>query len=166
MFDADQKINMKSLAKGLSHMIYSDTDFIENSYANDALMDDRFYDDAYEIVATGIEDMKRYWRGLENLCNFSISEITKTMVATPIGMHKNAEYISAVIFGILCASQWDNPIELEEKITKNWAEYVLSGEFKKHCDGKTRFGNDSLTAEINKDICNRIYTILRFIETY
>ena len=166
MIEADRKLNMESLAIGLSHTIYINTDFIENSHAKVALMDDRFYDDVYSVVAAGIEDMKRYWFGLENLCQFSISEIANTMFATPIGMYKNAEYISTVIFGILCGSQWDSPIELEEEITNNWAEYVLSGEFKKHCDGKTHFGDDALMAEINKDIYNRIYTILRFIEKY
>ena len=164
MVEADKKLSVESLAIGLSHAIYRNTDFIENSHANNALMDKCFYDNAYKVLANGIADMKKYWTGIKILCKFSENEIAKIMFEIPIRMNKMADYIGNVAFGIVCGSKWDKPVELKEKVTKNWAEYVLAGEFKKNCDGKNHFGNDALMAEINKDICNRIYTILRSAE--
>ena len=60
-------------------------------------------------------------------------------------------FIGALVYGIQCSSARDIPCEIDDLPTSDLAEYLLNGEFKKHCDGQHIF-DDSVMKTINKDM--------------
>lgn len=54
---------------------------------------------------------------------------------------------------------WDAPIQLENVNKNNLADFLLEGKFKEHCHKNSQL-NDSIMKQLNKDIYNRVYTLL------
>ena len=56
-------------------------------------------------------------------------------------------------------TQWDKPVFLDAAINEDYTGFILEGNFKECCD-KHRKLNDETMRYVNKDVCNRIFTLL------
>lgn len=151
----DDRLSFELLAIGVAHAVYRNTE-VENFHVKGRIMDQSLYDDVYKIVSekanTLIKSMHfliyTHQNGLLTILDFqNVSE-------------EEMDFLQDVIFGIQCGCNWDLPSRIEMRVGNDVATFLLSGEFKKHCDGIHIF-DDAVMKPINKDIVDRTYCILK-----
>ncbi len=91
---------------------------------------------------------------------FSVQEISAVCFSLPVNESKAIDFATDLMFGIMSGAGWNTPEVIDEIPGDDLVGYILNGEFKKHCQSGSSFGDDSLMKIINIDICNRIYTAL------
>lgn len=126
------KLNTFNLAKFLFKYLYRDLPIIEDSHAGYSInLSMEFYNKVSANVA-------------KKIVMLSELEMTEEMYVTLSQMPHN---------GI------DDPVELELPNECTLNAYILEGEFLNACVNNVRF-NDAAMKRINKDIVNRVYTLL------
>lgn len=151
----DNSFSLEALAIGVAHAVYRNT-AVEDYHAEGRRMDDALYEDVRRIVsekaALLIKRMplllcahRNGWASIRTLNNISPEETS---------------FFQEVVFGILCGSGWEAPHKIDLHIGGNIAEFLLAGEFRKHCDGAHRL-DDAAMKPINKDIVDRVYCVLK-----
>ena len=150
-----EKISIELLSIGVAHAVYRNTE-VEDFHAECRLMDKALYDDVYKIVSEKVNLLIKnipilifvHQNGLlpiEDFKDFSMAEL---------------DFLACVLFGIQCGIEWDMPENNDLYTGGDITEYLLNGEFKKRCDSRSTF-DDTVTKPINKDIVNRIYSVLK-----
>ena len=70
------------------------------------------------------------------------------------------QYAKELDFNWLFGTSWDKAKEVDVSLqNSDYAQYVLSGEFLKSCQNNVEL-DDEVMCNINKDIHNRIYSLL------
>ena len=154
------KLSLQNLAAGMAHTIYRNTDIIEDSHSKNLAMNDKFYSAVYKTVEKGIKQIQKYDYVIKALQEYSVQEITASCFSMPVSESKSINFATDLMFGIMSGAGWNTPEVIDEIPGEDLAEYILNGEFKKHCQSGSSFGDDALMKIINIDICNRIYTAL------
>ena len=148
---------LQKLAIGLTHVIYRNT-AIEDMHSVKAQMDKKFYDDAYLYFKQMIDIADRnkdiYRMYMVDNSEELLTQKLKNPETTP-----DAKEIIAGIYFYSLNSEWDIPTLCSDEPTDDKTDYMLRGKFKEHCEKSSKL-NDKVMCEINKDICNRIYTLL------
>lgn len=149
--------SLENLALGFAHAVYRNTE-VEDLHSLCRIMDDVFYEEIYDIVnreikrALNAKEIIKYLFDKEIMAFADVNEITK--VRDP--------FVADMLFGFQCSVDWDTPHEIVELPHSDLTEYLLCGEFKKHCDGQHIF-DDSVMKTINSDIANRSLMILKYV---
>lgn len=148
---------LQKLAIGLTHVIYRNT-AIEDMHSAGAQMDKAFYEDAYYYfkqmmdIADKHKDIYKMFLD-ENDEELLIKKLKKSETTA-----EEKEIIAGIYFYSL-NSEWDIPALCNDEPNDDKTDYMLRGKFKEHCDKGSKL-SDRVMCEINKDICNRIYTLL------
>lgn len=148
---------LQRLAIGLTHVIYRNT-AIEDMHSAGAQMDKEFYDDGY-FYFKQMMDIADKHKDIYKL--FLVEEDEKLLSEkwkNPKTTAEEKEIIAGIYFYSL-NSEWDIPTLCSDEQIDDKTDYMLRGKFKEHCDKCSKL-NDKVMCEINKDICNRIYTLL------
>ena len=149
--------HLQKLAIGLTHEIYRNTE-IEDHHALGEVMDTKlflwaldYFKEKFKFamrrkVAIKAYKDDKYKKLFKYLCEYGDNPYTFNFIA---GIY---------LFSI--NSDWDEPVEVEKKDPHETAyRYILSGRFFYHCNNHSKM-TDEVMCDINKDVCNRIYTLL------
>ena len=148
---------LQKLAIGLTHVIYRNT-AIEDMHSVGAQMDKAFYDDAYYYFKQMMDIADRN----NDIYKMFLADNGEELLTQKLNNSETSseeKEIIAVIYFYSLNSEWDIPTLCSDELIEDKTEYMLKGKFKEHCDKGSKLG-DRVMCEINKDICNRIYTLL------
>lgn len=159
LFETDE--GKRLLAKALTHYVYRNTE-IENVHAENSVMNTQIYKKIYTIVEKQLNKVIKFDKYImcfdEQKFLQNKEEYLKTLV--PESEHQNVlEYFREIFFNMQFGTHWDLAKTDEEPTELDLTKYILSGEFKKFCDNKICL-DDFAMEQINKDIHNKIYTLL------
>lgn len=161
MFDNEQ--GKRKMALGISHYAYRNT-VLEDYHSECIKMDMSFYKKIYRIVYTKLKNAKLLHKYIENYSEEKLEskeDLDRLLNNVPEDLRfKFMRYLSEVLFGSMCGVEWDLAETLECNLNgKSLANYVLAGNFLECCKNGAIL-NDKTMRYINKDIHNRIYTLL------
>lgn len=142
-----------------THIIYRDTD-LEDYHAKSKRMDTDFYDVIYKVVSKNVRKIKRNQNTLAKIANLEeFQKVVETMYAarsvelTHFAM-EIYEY-SVALPGV----GWDDAVLFESDKQNGISEYILAGHFMECCQNNAVL-DDKTMKYINKDVHNRIYTLI------
>lgn len=151
--------NDRELALCYAHMIYRNTE-VEDYHSQGVVMGDDFYSIVYRIVSKQIRRIKRNQKIAIKINTLdACAEMLQSMYYPRAKeLHK---YILDVYYTIKFqfGSAWDPAKTLETEYPKDAAEYILSGRFKECCE-RHQVLDDKTMAYINRDVHDRIYTLV------
>lgn len=156
MFNTDAE--KRSLAKAIVHYVYRNTPAVEDSHSDGIVMDDAFYRKIYKSVYNKMFLVQKY-NGF--YCQIENSNQLKNFLSSQ-KLDKPLEFLSYgqnISHNFIYGKLWDKAELIEELPKTNLTSYILSGKFKQYCKEKREF-DDNAMRDINKDIYNRIYTLL------
>lgn len=140
------------------YMVYRSTK-IEDYHTNDAVMDLKLYREMCTIVEQNMKPVLRFHPILRKAQ--TIEDIDAEMCLMTFSERAAfSEYFTKLSYLSKYRVPWDPPVKLELSAKpKNLAQFVLEGHFLECCE-KHRVLSDSIMYYINKDVYNRIYTLL------
>lgn len=158
MFSTDD--GKRKLALALTHYVYRNTK-VEDFHADNEILSASLYKKVYAIVKRRVNLVLKYQKYLNNLDNFydrnKIKEIAHSINDSDrLGFFK---YVGELSFNLLFKPNWDRAELLEVTNIQNPTQYILAGHFKE-CSLKNKPLNNQIMCYINKDIHNRIYTLI------
>ncbi len=154
------------MALSITHYAYRNTP-IEDFHADDVKMDKELYRKVYNIVRRKLQNVCLLQCYLDDFPCEKIEDIDdkrkfdELLNSVPKALQlKFIRYMQHIIFGRLYGANWDAACQVEGiKEGQSHASYVLGGEFSKCCKNGNIL-NDSTMCDLNKDVHNRIYTLL------
>ena len=154
--------DLKKVARSLTHYVYRNTK-LENYHVENAEMNDDVYKTMYKTVYANLKNVKllhKYVFRYEG-SYATPGDVKKLISSVPEELQfKFIRYIQYLIDGFSYGSAWDEAVTLELPAEKqSLASYVLAGKFKEYCDNHICL-DDNAMCRINKDVHNRIYTLL------
>ncbi len=153
-----QSISLENLAFYLSRFIYRDTK-IESYHRNNVLLGMGLYDEMIVIVDENVKKVQRYHAKMTSIQ----TEKEADDQLRRMSFSKRNTFIEYVIsFNHLskCKCNWDPPQKIDPfSPPKNLSKFILDGHFIECCK-KQCLLSDSIMCYINKDIYNRIYTLV------
>ena len=139
----------------LTLFLYRNT-IIEDFHCKNIKMDEKLYKTIYGVVYRGYKLLAENKRILEIL----LSDRPIFTFVKELNEKKLNVRVAQGIFVLLPSNPgWDKPTKLDIEIPKSKVKFILDGEFKKCCN-EGCYLNDDIMCRVNKDICNRIYTLL------
>lgn len=163
MFNTED--SKRTLALVITHYAYRNT-VLENYHAENTKMDMEFYKKIYKVVYTNLKKVALYNKYTYKLpdgqhaTKAQLDEILKEVPQKHL--FKFLNYFRTIINTIdyKFGSAWDKAQELPCDLNgKSPARYVLEGHFLECCQAGA-FLDDQTMCYINKDVHNRIYTLL------
>lgn len=148
-------LTLETLAIGVAHAVYRNT-AVEDYHNEKRLMDASFYENVYRIVSEKVDLLKESIDLLICSHKSGMAEVSKLKNIPP----QNMDFYIDVLFGVGCGLKWDAPRETDLQLGNDIAGFLLGGEFKKYCDG-THVFDDTVMKQINQDIVDRAYCVLR-----
>lgn len=142
----------------LSRMIYRDT-VIEDYHSNEVALDIEIYHVILKTVAENVEKVLSYHHIVLNIRQQQDVDKELRRMSLP-AREEFIRYVMSIHYLSMCKCNWEPPEKIELLARpKDLAEFILDGHFieccKNHC-----ILSDSVMYYINKDIYNRIYTLL------
>ena len=152
------EISNEKLAICYTHLAYRNTD-LEDFHAKGDKLGKRLYNRMYKIVSSNFERIKKYKQKLIDIK--SIEEMKDFIKNADSSQKEFVDFIADIAFNSQMGYGWDNPVEIqiEQEIT-DIAAFVLAGKFMECCEKQLVLSDDTM-CYINKDVCNRIFTLLQ-----
>lgn len=156
-------IGRRKVAISITHYAYRNTK-LEDYHSDGVKMDKNFYRTIYNVVSSKLKNVRLLQRYLDDFPNENISDkqvLDKLIGSVPDNLQlKFIKYIQEIIFGQLYGTQWE-PAKLVPEIAEgqSYANFVLAGKFSECCKNGCIL-DDAAMCLINKDVHNRIYTLL------
>lgn len=154
----------RKLALAITHYAYRNT-VLEDYHSDSITMDKSFYKKIYKTVyckLKNVEKFHKYIKIFHSDTNFK-EELEKLLNTVPEENHfKFLRYFNDIMLEVQlnCGVAWDPAEVVDCNINgKSLAHYVLSGCFVECCEKGAILDNATM-CYINKDIHNRIYTLL------
>lgn len=158
----DEK-GMRLMALSLTHYVYRNT-AIEDYHSEGVTMDMEFYKKIYNIVYRKIKKVKQFHKYIRNYSGTqlkTLDDLDAILKTVPEEYHLSfINYLQDILFGFKMGVDWEPANKIDTILQgKSEATFILSGKFIECCqngcilDGKTMY-------HINKDIHNRIYSLL------
>lgn len=146
------------LAICYTHLAYRNTD-LEDFHAKGDKLGKRLYNRMYKIVSSNFERIKKYKQKLIDIK--SIEEMKDFIKNADSSQKEFVDFIADMAFNSQMGYGWDNPVEIQiEQEINDVAAFVLAGKFMECCEKQLALSDD-IMCYINKDICNRIFTLLQ-----
>jgi len=160
MFNTDDEL--RKVALSLTHYVYRNTK-LEDYHADCVTMDGIFYKKIYAIVYKKLANARQLHKYVANYPERieSKEDFESLLKTVPKDLHlKFISYLQELLWGLTFGTQWDAatvcaPIESSQ----SGATYILGGRFKECCALGCRL-DDKTMCYINKDIHNRVYSLL------
>lgn len=155
----------KKLALSITHYAYRNTSQLENFHAGDPKqMNQTFYRTIYNVVYSKLKNVQLFQRYIDDFPKQSLDsqeDFNSLMDTVPEHLHlKFINYIKDIYFEFAYGKFWDAPEFVSPiKEGQSAAKYVLGGTFADCCKNNTLLDNTAMR-NINKDVHNRIYTLL------
>ena len=161
MFNSED--GKRKMALAITHYVYRDT-ALENYHSKDIVMDMAFYQKIYRIVYAKLKNVKRFHPFIDEFKEIkNKDDHDALMQSVPEELRfKLIVYTNDIFYEITerCDVNWDKAELIDVQIRGNGlATFVLSGKFKECCE-KNCVLVDRTMCYINKDIHNRIYSLL------
>ena len=151
-------VSMEAQAFYLSRMIYRDTK-IEDYHMDGVALGMEVYDDMVEVVAQNVKKVQQYHR---KMINIQTERDADAQLRSMSSSERNEfmEYISSFNFLSKCSCNWDPPQMIELLLLpEDLSKFILNGHFLECCQ-KHFILTDPTMCYINKDIYNRVYTLM------
>lgn len=162
MFNSKQ--DERKMALAITHYAYRNT-ALEDYHADDVKMDKAFYKKIYKIVYGKLKNAKEFNKYIKNYHDEinSKEEFEKLLNTVPEELQlRFLRYFQNIVATIefRYGSQWEQATVVDCDLNgKGMASYVLSGHFAECCEKGVHL-DDVIMCYINKDVHNRIYTLL------
>ena len=154
MFNSKQQL--KKLSRAIAHLVYRNTE-VEDFHSESVIMDEDLYQTVTTIVADKLKSVTRYYN---QLMSTSFDDVQRAIQGESTGIDVDfLDFVTELAFNCACGLEWDSPVELAELPQGDLVDYILNGHFKQCCT-EHRELDDETMCFINKDINNRIYTLL------
>ena len=152
-------VSLENQAFYLSRIIYRDT-VIEDYHHDGAVLGAGIYNAMVEVVDGNVKKVRRcHRRMLDIQSEGDADSLLRRMSAAE--RDEFANYCFVFNFLSKCRCNWDPPEKLEISSTpKNLSVFILDGHFSECCK-KHSVLTDPVMRYINKDIYNRVYTLMR-----
>ena len=153
----------KFIAIGLTHFIYRGTDAIEKKHVAQTEMNSYFYRKVYESCNYFLSIAKEREKYIQNAYD-GIKSLEKYLELTnknkKLDLHEACIIFSIGYIGFGNDDDWDLPIDVGGYYKEDDpVKYLLAGQFNYHCK-KRSIMNQTVMKDINKDVCNRMYTLI------
>lgn len=149
---------------------------IEDIHENDATITN----DVREEIMTELTTAIKMVSDMQPLIEQNIEDIEECMLNMPEDVNEwIATYLNEMEFADACSSQWDAPSEVPKELFEElddelcdlhpdkWAEvianFILAGQFS-HNQENNIVLTDSVMAEMNRDLHNRMFTVLEHLD--
>ncbi len=153
------RLTDEELAKIFTHMVYRDT-AVEDYHSKTVRMGEALYAAVLRIVSSNLRKIVRNHRLLVSMKQEELGAGLDAMYPTrAMEFLKYAQTLSYYC-SFKAGSHWDAPVFLQIEPLKDWAAFLLDGAFREGCAEHWLF-DDKAMCRINKDVCNRIYTLIR-----
>lgn len=151
-------VSLEKQAFYLSRIIYRDT-VIEDYHHKGAVLSTEIYNAMIEVVDGNVKKVQRcHRRMLDIQTKGDIDALLRRMSAAE--RDEFANYCFVFNFLSKCSCNWDPPVKLEISSTpKDLSVFILDGHFLECCK-KHSVLTDPVMRYINKDIYDRIYTLM------
>lgn len=166
-------MSKENMARSIVHELYRNTSFIEELYDSQQKMDMNMFKPIKHTIQNGL---KRHMTIYPMISPDVATTNNNVVEAYGLkGMHIISRYILLLLSNTMFGQDWDEPTLVSDDdqsvlarnlINANPTEYaelfaifLLSGKFRDHCMNGS-IPTDEVMNEINKDIYNRMYTIL------
>ncbi|MDE7406044.1 MAG: hypothetical protein K2M89_04155 [Clostridiales bacterium] len=161
MYNSDN--GRRSIAKSIAHYAYRNTK-LEDYHAACVRMDKNFYRVMCGIVSKKLNIVRIFQRYLDEFPKDFISEKTafdELIKTVPEDLQlRFIRYCQNIVYGFAFGSNWDTAQRIDGiKEKQSYANYVLGGKFLEYCNAGYVL-DDKAMCIINKDVYNRIYTLL------
>ena len=152
----NSKEQLKTLSRALTHLVYRNTD-VEDFHSYNFIMNEDFYKKVATIVGEKLKSVMRYYN---RLMAISIDDVKRTLQGQKTDIDKGFwDFLEELAFNCACGTNWDDPVQLDELPQADLVSYILNGRFLQCCMEHRALDDDTMCS-INKDINNRIYTLL------
>lgn len=153
----------RAMALSITHYAYRNTR-LEDFHAECVRMDQNFYRIIYNTVRAKLKNVKELQRYIDSFPDADLRNkdtLDELLNSVPEELRlRFIRYLQEITFGLLFGADWDAAIEIEKiRANQSGANYVLAGKFRECCQ-KGCILNDATMRVINKDVHNRIYTLL------
>lgn len=127
-------------------------------------MDMAFYKKIYAIVSAKLRNVKKFNKYIihfDGNAFESEEEISRLIATVPDDIQLGfIRYLQNIAFGMMFGIGWDRAVAMDwDPKNGSGASYILAGEFLNCCRNGEVLG-DATMCRINKDVHNRIYTLL------
>ena len=153
------------MARSITHYVYRNT-VLEDYHSKCVKMDMKFYKKIYKVVYTKLEEVKKYHPYIYNSpqkfpdlkdmrnCLIVFNNVSQEMKLETI------KYCEAIWWNMFYGTNWEvaKKIDINSNM-KCEAAYILEGHFIQCCRNGEIL-DDKTMCYINKDIHNRVYTLL------
>lgn len=160
MFNTDEEL--RKVALSITHYVYRNTK-LEDYHSKGVIMNNDFYKLIYSIVYRKLNNVRVLHKYIANYTNKldNKSDLDKLLETVPSDLKlRFLRYMQQLFGGLNYGTQWDAAqicAPIESNISA--ASYLLGGRFRECCDKNYRL-DDKTMCYINKDVHNRIYTLL------
>lgn len=153
------------MARSITHYVYRNT-VLEDYHSKCVKMNMKFYKKMYKVIYTKLEQVKKFYSYIYNSPQKfpDIKDMRNCLAIIDNVPERNKleaiEYCEAIWWNMYYGSNWEVAERLD--INSNMeceAAYILEGHFIECCK-KGEYLNDKIMCYINKDIHNRVYTLL------
>lgn len=154
----------QAVARSIAHYAYRNTK-LEDYHAQCVIINKDFHTKIHAIVNAKLKNVKLMQRYLDDFRHDNIADRTvldESLQTVPDNLHlRFLRYSQEIVFGIYnWGINWEKAQYIGgASIGQNLATYVLGGEFVFNCNNGSTL-DDSTMCKINKDVYNRIYTLL------
>lgn len=151
------------MALSITHYVYRNTR-LEDFHAECVQMDRNFYRIIYNTVRTKLKNVRELQRYIDSFPDADLTNkatLDKLINSVPKELQlKFIRYLQDIMFGLFFGTNWDTAVQAEKiRANQSYANYVLAGKFNECCQNGCVL-NDATMRIINKDVHNRIYTLL------
>ena len=151
--------NPRKYALAITHYVYRNTDIVENNHCRNIVMDMAFYRAVYRSVKRKAEEVVEF--------KAALSEVEATQspesVAALVPEERRLSFLRYLLAMMENArsfgGDWDAPNPVEEEVGERYVTFLLGGVFREKCLEHARLNDDAMRA-INKDLYDRIYTLV------
>ncbi|MDE6656661.1 MAG: hypothetical protein K2J85_06705 [Anaeroplasmataceae bacterium] len=152
----------RKMALAITHYAYRNT-FLEDYHSESKRLDMNFYNELYSIVDEKLRNVLLFHKYIEGYPKEQINkaDIEDLTATVPEELRvKFLEYLLDILFHSNFGSDWDTAEILECNLNGECiTDFVLSGHFLECCKNGEIL-SDKIMCYINKDVHNRIYTLL------
>ena len=152
----NNKEELKVLSRAITHLVYRNTE-VEDFHSESVIMDEKFY---YTVIKIVVNKLKLVTKFYNQLMSVSEDDITRTISGQQSDLDNSfLRFLGELFFNCQFGTHWDDPVQLEQMPQGELSKYILDGHFRQCCLEHRELDDDTMCF-INKDINNRIYTLL------
>lgn len=161
MFNTEDE--KQKLAHYLVYYVFRSQDSVIELHGKEVSLNLKIYKRIYDSVRARMKRVLEFHWALESLKGDTLGELNIEQLANEFSTrrrHQFVTYVQTIIFNSYKKLNWDTPEAIKPpRAGKVLVGFLLAGEFKDSCIRGEKFDNEAMK-RINKDICNRMYTLI------